>query len=64
MIFDRDKFHVILLTMVLHFILTASSLGIAMGAPLEALQLHPNFFAPTHNKFKFSEADWKAHENI
>lgn len=26
---------------------------------LEALTLHPNFFAPSRDEFKFTEADWK-----
>lgn len=30
---------------------------------LEALTLHPNFFAPSHDEFKFTEADWKERLN-
>lgn len=39
--------------------LTSHDWQIVKQIRLEALRLHPNFFAPSRDEFKFTEDDWK-----
>lgn len=43
--------------------LTENDWQILKKIRLEALKLHPNFFAPSRDEFKFTEADWKERLN-